>query len=278
MAALKLQRGDKVRLIDEDLDAVVVDVKAHTVVVRVAEPAGETRERHVAPDELERLPTTKAAVLEVQRAQPVPVMTFAVGKPPWIVLDDAHVREDRVPGWLTALRTMYHELRSDGIEQSVELLSVHHRRVLTISAITGHDVFHKMRNAWDAYKMRAEHHDIPETRTLDIVRVVYTSGAATLDDDLTYAYAVVSVRTPPAEMPPFTQSVKAFFAGKVTDLQGGALFASDDDSHEVLFTRWSAREAARAFANDARNHVVLPPTVRLGDEAEAYEVKSQLLP
>jgi hypothetical protein len=29
--------------------------------------------------------------------------------------------------------------------------------------------------------------------------------------------------------------------------------------------------AAEAFAKDARNHVVLPPTQHLGDEAEAYE-------
>jgi hypothetical protein len=54
-------------------------------------------------------------------------------------------------------------------------------------------------------------------------------------------------------------------------LQGGALLASDDDGHEVLFTRWAGREAAEAFAKDARNHIVLPPTQHLGDEAEAYE-------
>ncbi len=53
-------------------------------------------------------------------------------------------------------------------------------------------------------------------------------------------------------------------------LQGGALLASDDDGHEVLFTRWAGREAAEAFAKDARNHVVLPATQRLGDEVEAY--------
>jgi hypothetical protein len=81
-------------------------------------------------------------------------------------------------------------------------------------------------------------------------------------------------------MPPFTASAKALLAGHgtVAGLQGSALFASDDDGHEVLFTRWSGREAARAFVNNVRHHVVLPPTEGLGDEAEAYDVKVQLVP
>jgi hypothetical protein len=279
MPALKLQRGDHVRLKNEDLEAVVVDVKTHTVVVRIVE-SGKTRERHVSFDDLERLPTTKEVVLDVPRIHPTPVMTFTSNQPLWIGLDDAHVREDRVYGWFTALRTMYRDLRGDGIEQSVGLLGFHHRRVLTVSAITGHEVFRKMENAWDAHKMHMEHHDIPEKRTLDILRVVYAGGTARLDEEPTYAYAFVSVTSPPAEMPPFTASAKALLPGRgtVAGLEGSALFASDDDGHEVLFTRWSGREAATAFVNNVRHHVVLPPTEGLGDEAEAYDVKVQLVP
>jgi hypothetical protein len=272
MTIVKLQPGDRVHLTTEDIDGVVVEVKTRTVVVRAPDRHGQIREMHVHPDDLERLPTTKEAVLEVSRAQPLPVMTFKVDPARWICLDDAHLRADRVDAWLTALRTEYREV-GDGIEQSVEFESFHRRRVLTVSAITGHAVFHKMQNAWDAYKTRAERLDIPESRTLDILRVVHASGAARIDVEPAFAYAVVSVHAPPAEMPPFTASAKALLAGRSTaaGLQGGALLASDDDGHEVLFTRWAGREAAEAFAKDARNHVVLPPIQHLGDEAEAYE-------
>ena len=280
MPALQLQPGDRVRLRNEHIDGVVVEVKTRSVVVRVVESGGKSRERHVTADEIERLPTTKESLLERSSVQPLPAMTFTPGERRWIAIDDAHLREDRVYGWFTALRTMYHELRSDGIEQSIGLLGFHQRRVLTLSAITGHDVFHKMQNAWDAYKIRAERHDIPEKRTLDIVRAVYVGGLARIDQEPSYVYAFVSVTSPPAEMPPFTRSAKAFLDGRsrVTGLQGGALFASDDDGHEVLFTRWDGRAAAGSFVNDVRQHVVLPPTERLGDEAEAYDVKTQLVP
>ena len=72
-------------------------------------------------------------------------------------------------------------------------------------------------------------------------------------------------------MPPFTASAKALLAGgsSPAGLQGGALFGSDDDGHEVLFTRWTGREAATVFVNNVRNHVVLQATKQLGDEAEA---------
>jgi hypothetical protein len=280
MATLQLQPGDRVRLTKENVDGVVVEVKTRSVVVRVGEPNGQSREHHVTVDDIVRLPTTKESLLERSSVQPVPVMTFAPDDRRWIAIDDAHVREDRVDGWFTALRTMYHELHSDGIEQSIGLLGVHQRRVLTLSAITGHDVFRKMKNAWDAYKTRAERHDIPEKRTLDIVRTVYSGGLARLDQEPSYVYAFVSVTSPPAQMPDFTRSAKALLdhPARVSGLQGGALFASDDDGREVLFTRWNGRAAAESFVNDARRHVVLPPTQLVGDEAEVYDVKAQLVP
>jgi hypothetical protein len=36
-----------------------------------------------------------------------------------------------------------------------------------------------------------------------------------------------------------------------------------------------AEMPAEAFAKDARNHVVLPATQRLGDEVEAYEARCE---
>jgi hypothetical protein len=278
MSDLHLQRGDHVRLRGEDLDAVVVEVKTRTIVVRVVEPSGQSHERQVAPADVERLPTTKEALLETRRARPTPVITFAVGQPRWLSIDDAHVREDRVPAWITALHTMYGELKSDGIEQSVELLGFHHRRVLMVSAITGHEVFHKMKNAWDDYKMHADRFDIPEKRTLDILHVVYANGTARLDAEPAYAYAFVSVSAPPADMQPFTVSAKALFDRRntVDGLQGGALFSTDDEGRAVLFTRWSGSEMARAFVSNVRNRVVLSPLEHLGDEAEVFEVTQQL--
>ncbi len=272
---MKLQPADRVHLKTEDIDGVVVEVKTRTVVVRVPDKHGEARELHVHPDDVERLPTSEEAVLGVARAQPLPVMTFEVDPARWFCLDDAHVRADRVDAWLTALRTEYREV-ADGVEWGVALESFHRRRVLTVSVVTGHAAFHKMQNAWDAHKTYIEHHAIPENRTLDILHVVHASGTARIDVEPAFAYAVVSVHAPPAEMPPFTKSAKALLAGLSTaaDLQGGALLASDDDGHEVLFTRWAGREAAQAFAKDARTHVVLPATRGLGDEAEAYEAVS----
>jgi hypothetical protein len=124
--------------------------------------------------------------------------------------------------------------------------------------------------------MFAEHHDIPEDRRIDLMRVVHTTGTARLDDEPMFAYACVSVTSPPAEMPAFTFSAKAFLDNRsgAKDLQGGALLATDDDGREMLFTRWAGREAAQSFVDDARNHVVLRPTERLGDEAEAYEISA----
>jgi hypothetical protein len=268
---VKLQPGDRVHLKTENVDGVVVEVKTRSIVVRVPDPKrGEIHERHVNADDLERLATTKEALLDVQRAHPATVMTFAVDPARWICIDDAHVREDRVDAWLTSLRTMYRELGA-GVEETVVLVGLHRRRVLAISAVTGHAVFHKMQNAWDAHKMVVERHDIPESRTLDILRVVAVGGTPRLDMEPEYAYGAVSVKAAPAEMPPFTASAKALLAGSGAGLEGGILLAGDDDSHEVLFTRWAGRAAAQAFALDARNHVVLPPTQRLGDEAEIYE-------
>jgi hypothetical protein len=105
-------------------------------------------------------------------------------------------------------------------------------------------------------------------------------GEATIDDQDAYTYVFVSVKAPPVAMPPFTASAKTILEGrpKLAGLQGSVLLANDDDSHEILFMRWSGREAAVAFVQDARHHVVLPPTAQLGDEAEAYEPKEQLVP
>ena len=277
---LNLQRGDHVRLKSENLDGVVVDVKTRSVVVRIQKATGETHERHVSADDLERVPTTKEAVLEAPRAHRAPITPFAIGSAPFIVIDDAHVREDRIDGWLTSLRTMYGNLHDEGLLHSVSLVGVHGRRVLTISSISGHAVFHKMQNAWDQHKMRAERHDIPENRTLDMFHATQTVGEATIDDQDAYTYVFVSVKAPAVAMPPFTASANAILNGrtKLASFEGGALFANDDDSHEVLFTRWSGRGAAEAFVQDARHHIVLPPTAQLGDEAEAYEPKEQLVP
>jgi hypothetical protein len=273
MPALKLQRGDHVRLISEDTDAVVVDVKPRTIVVRIAEPAGTSRERHVTLDDVERLPTTKEAQLEAPRAYPIPIMTFAIGRPSWLAVDDAHVREDRVPAWLTALSSMYAELSSDGIELSVELLGAHHRRVLTISAIEGYEVFHKMQSAWDAHKMRLARHDIPEERSLDIMRVVYVAGTARIDAEAAVAYVFVRVTSSsPADIRPFTMSARALFANgsAADDLQGGAVFTTDEEDRVVLFTRWSGSEPAKAFANGVRKRTVLSPIEHLGGEVEVF--------
>lgn len=280
MSTLKLNRGDHVRLISENITGVVVDVKTRSIVVRVQESSGKVHERHVSADDLERLPTTKEAVLETPREHNAPILPFALGSAPFVTIDDAHVRADRVDAWLTSLRTIYSALHDRGITRSIALVGFNNRRVLTISAITGAGVFHTMQSAWDAHKMRAERHDIPEERTLDKFHVVFTSGEAIIDDREEYAYAFVSVKVTPAEMPRFSASVKAMFAARdgLDGLQGAALFANDDDSHEVLFTRWSERGAAAAFAHDARTHVVLPPTAGAGDEAEAYEPKEQLVP
>ncbi len=275
---VKLQPADRVHLKPDDIDGVVVEVKTRSVVVRVPDKRGKFRELHVHPDDLERLPTTKEAVLEVARAQLLlPVMTFEVDPARWICLDDAHVRADRVDAWLTALRTEYREV-GDGVEQSVALESFHRRRVLTVSIVTGHGAFHKMQNAWDAHKSYMEPRAIPESRALDIVRVVHASGTARIDVGPAFAYAIVSVHAPPAEMPPFTKSAQALLAGRTSaaGLQGGALLAGDDDGHEVLVTRWAGREAAEAFAKDAKNHVVLPATRRLGNEVEAYVAVSSV--
>lgn len=279
MSTVKLKPGDRVRLTHENLDGVVVEVKTRSVVVRVPEPSGKNREHHVDPDDLERLPTTKEAVLEVPRAQPVPVMKFTVDAARWITVDDAHVRDDRVDAWLTSLRTMYSELGSDGVLQSIALVGFHRRRVLTISMTTGHTVFHKMQNAWDAYKMRAERHDVPEHRTLDLFHLVHVSGNAWLAAEPAFAYGFVSVTSPPAEMAPFTASAKTFLDRRsASGLEGGALLANDEDGREVLFTRWTGREAAQAFIDDVRQHVVLAPTQHLGDEAEVYETVASVLP
>lgn len=277
---MKLQRGDHVRLISENLDGSVVEVKTRTVVVRVKEPSGETKERHVSPDDIKRLPTTKEAEFEAARPHRAPVTSFGLKSSPFIVIDDAHVREDRVDAWLTSLRTLYGGLHDRALLQSLSLVGYHGRRVLTISAVSGHEVFHRMQNAWDQHKIRAERHDIPELRTFDIFRVVQTAGDAEIDVQTAYAYAFVSVKSLPIGMPPFTASAKAILDGKteIAGFQGGALLANDDDSHEVLFTRWSGREAAETFVHGARNHVVLPPTAELGDEAEAYEPREQLAP
>jgi hypothetical protein len=273
---VKLQHGDRVHLKSEDPDGIVVETKTRTVVVRVSEDSGKVREHHVHPDDVERLPTTKEAVLEVSRARPIPVMTLKVDPARWICVDDAHVREDRVDAWLSAVRTLYDAMKDDGIEQSVALVSFHRRRVLTISTVTGHEVLHKMRYAWDDHKLFAEHRDIPEDRRIDLMRVVRTTGNARLDDEPTFAYACVSVKSPPAEMPAFTASAEAFLENRsgAKDLQGGALLAADDDGRELLFTRWAGHEAARAFVDNARHHLVLRPTERLGDEAEAFETSA----
>jgi hypothetical protein len=280
MAALKLQRGDRVRIKNKGLEGIVVEEKTRTVTVRIVEASGETRERQIPIDDVERLPTRKERLLETPSTRPVPIMAFTAAPNRWYGIDDAHVRADRAEGWLTALRTMYHELSGNGIDQSVALLGFHHRRVLTISALSGHEIYQRMQNAWDDHKMVLEHHDIPEKRTLEIMHVAYVSGAARLAEEPTYAFAFVSVTAPPAEMPRFTESAKALFTGRNTlkVLEGGAIFANDEDGRELLFTRWSDREAAQAFANDARNHVILPPTEQLGDEAEVYDVKVQLVP
>ena len=280
MPALKLQRGDRVRIKSDGHEGVVVEEKTRTVTVRVVDESGETRERQIRIDDVERLPTTKERVLETPSTRPVPVMAFTAAPNRWYGIDDAHVRADRADGWFTALRTMYRELSGNGIEQSVGLLGVHHRRVLTISALTGHEIYEKMQSAWDDHKMSLEHHDIPEKRTLDIMHVTYVSGAARLAEEPAYAFAFVSVNAPPAEMPRFTESAKALFSGRspLKGLEGGAIFANDEDGHELLFTRWSDRETAQTFVNDARNHVVLPPTEQFGDEADVYVVKVQFVP
>jgi hypothetical protein len=280
MSTLKLNRGDHVRLTSENLSGVVVDVKTRSIVVRVEEASGKVHERHVSADDLERLPTTKEAVLETPRDHPASISPFPLGSVPFVSIDDAHVRADRVDAWLTSLRTIYTALHDEGMTRSVALVGFNGRRVLTISAIAGAEVFHTMQSAWDAHKMRAERHDIPESRTLDKFHPVLTSGEAIIDDQAEYAYAFVSVKAAPVEMPPFTASVKALLEAHnaPAGLQGAVLFANDDDSHEVFFTRWSERGAAEAFAHDARTHVVLPPTAGAGDEAEAYEPREQLVP
>jgi hypothetical protein len=279
MSTLKLQRGDHVRLISENLDGVVVDVKTRSVVVKVKKPSGEVHERHVSADDLTRLPTTKEAVLETPQAHPAHVQPFSIASARFLSIDDAHLRDDRVDAWLTSLRTLYTGLGDSGLLQSMALVGFDRRRVLTISSITGSEVFHRMQSAWDAYKLRAERHDIAEHRTLDMFQVVQTAGEPLIDDQAAYAYAFVSVAASPVDMPPFTASAKALLAGRAAAVpQSGALLANADDSHEVLFTRWSGREAAETFARDARLHVVLPPTAHSGDEAIAYEPKEQLVP
>jgi hypothetical protein len=280
MSTLKLNRGDHVRLISENITGVVVDVKTRSIVVRVEESSGKVHERHLSADDLERLPTTKEVALETPRDHNAPILRFALDSAPFVTIDDAHVRAERVDAWLTSLRTIYSALHDRGITRSVTLVGFHGRRVLTISAIAGAEVFHTMQSAWDAHKMRAERHDIPEQRTLDKFHSILTSGEPIIDDREEYAYAFVSVKATPAQMPPFTASVKTLLEARnaPAGLQGAVLFANDDDSHEVLFTRWSERGAAEAFAHDARTHVALPPTASAGDEAEAYEPKEQLIP
>jgi hypothetical protein len=276
MAAVKFKKGDYVRLVPEGLEGQVIEQKTRTVTVRVREPDGELRERQVDPADVEPLPTTKEALLERPRTHPAPAMVFQPGV--WISLDDAHVRKDRQPAWYTALRTLYGEFHDHGVQHTIVLGGYHGRRVLTISTVTGHEVLHHMRSAWDDHKLFLQHRDIPESRDLDVFQLIDFAGTAVLDNSKTFGNVFVSVKGPPAEMPPFAESAKRLLhkERKALGIEGGALFANDDDSHEVLYVRWPTRDDAEQFVNEARNHVVLPPTTRLGDEAEAYDFVEQI--
>jgi hypothetical protein len=273
VSLLNLRPGDRVKLKTEKTEAVVVEVKTRSIVVRTGSSPDTFRERHVEPSEIERLPSTKEAMLAAAHPSSMrPVMVFQVDPARFISIDDAHIREDRTYAMLTALRTLYSELQQPGILQTVSLVGFHRRRVLTLSWITGHDVFAHMRSAWNDHRLYAEHRDIAEERTLDIFRAVRVNGQAEIDETDTYANAFLSVRAAPVDMSAFLKSAHSLLdtVDGPSGLKGAALFTNDDDSHAVLFTRFGDRHETEKFVHAARLHVVLPQTAHLGDEAEAF--------
>lgn len=276
MSALKFRPGDRVHVESEGVEGVVVDVKTHSVVVRIATAPDETYERHLKADDLELLPTTKeAALIGAEKTGSPPLMVFAVDPTRWLCIDDAHVRGDRVAALISALHTLYGNIQPAGILQTVNLVGFHGRRVMTISWIAGHDVFHRMQSAWNDHRVHNEHLDVAEARTFDVYRVLRVSGRAALDESDSYVNVFVSVKALPAELPAFRRSASALLDGIKSGgaLKGGALFGNDDDSREMLFTRWAGRHEAETFVQEVRQHVVLPATAQLGDEAESYALE-----
>ncbi|HEV2878769.1 MAG TPA: hypothetical protein VGW96_04220 [Candidatus Eremiobacteraceae bacterium] len=60
---MKYRHGDKVWIKNLKVEGTVVEERTRTIVVRFPSK-GELEERHFAPEDLERLPTTKEKLLE----------------------------------------------------------------------------------------------------------------------------------------------------------------------------------------------------------------------
>lgn len=188
----------------------------------------------------------------------VPI-TFPPGA--WCAIDIVHTKAERVEAGISAYETLIEKAQKAplGMRVAAVLRSVNDRRVIALMDLEGHEAFRHLESSWDDHQLVAGRHDVAESSTLALYRLVATSGDASIDplSKDTYAFEQMARGSHPA-------SALAAAVEKANGFRGVLVFESDGDDQLVLVYRLSHPADLDALRADGERISAVHPVRTFG--------------
>jgi hypothetical protein len=169
-----------------------------------------------------------------------PVVEFAPNA--WCAIDVVRVKPERADAALASYETLVEKAYASSAKPgaSVILHSLDNHRVVVLVTVGGHDAFAHLQSAWDAHHLHAERHDVAETSTLGLYRLVAQLGSVVFDPQAKNVFAVEHVGVDVEKARALAQTT-----AEATGFRGALVFGNDDANASVLVYQF---EHASEFA------------------------------
>ena len=188
----------------------------------------------------------------------VPI-TFAPGA--WCAIDVVHMRADRVDAGISAYETLIEKARKAplGVRVAAVLRSVNDRRVIALVDLEGHEAFRHLESSWDDHHLVAQRHDVAESSTLALYRLVASGGDAAIDPASKDAYVFEQLAR--GSQPPTTLVTAA---EQANGFRGVLVFESDADDRFAVLYRFGHVADFNALRADGETQSAVHPVRTFG--------------
>ncbi|MGC2632876.1 MAG: hypothetical protein WA215_01555 [Candidatus Cybelea sp.] len=171
-----------------------------------------------------------------------PAIVFAPGV--WWAIAVVHVTAERADAAIASYETLVEKARTSAarVHEAAILRSQNHRRVIVLLHLDGHEGFRHLGAAWDDHHLVAHRHDVAESRSLTLYRLVANLGDAAIDPASTDALAFEQFSDDLERMQAVTSSIAA-----APGFRGASTLRSDDDTTAAIIYRFAHVEEIGAF-------------------------------
>ncbi|MGA7202528.1 MAG: hypothetical protein WBX26_11920 [Candidatus Cybelea sp.] len=169
-------------------------------------------------------------------------IVFAPGA--WWAIAVVHVTAERADAAIASYDTLVEKARTSAARahEAAILRSQNHRRVIVLLHLDGHEGFRHLGAAWDDHHLVAPRHDVAESRSLTLYRLVANLGDAAIDPASTDALAFEQFSDDLERMQAVTSSIAA-----APGFRGASTLRSDDDTTAAIIYRFANVEEIGAF-------------------------------